>query len=216
MLIRMNPAIREAPLRIVPMDMPDVPGSPEKEETIIKRIITKMSCTNKKPIEIFPYNFSVSLLSDRSFRIMIVLLNVRAIAMYAETIMGKPSSLLMRKPIREVNTICPIPVTKETFPTSFMTFGLRLIPMMKRRKVTPICEKIDIVSVDLMMLRKYGLTIIPDKMYPMIRGCFSSFVIPATITVIPIIMLSSMNTSILFKRTCLRVKGPNGRRCLLM
>ena len=55
--------------------------------------------------------------------------------------MEKPRSLLIRKPIREVNIICPTPVIRETFPTSLITFGLKLIPIIKRRKVIPSWEK---------------------------------------------------------------------------
>ena len=51
--------------------------------------------------------------------------------------MEKPRNLLIRKPIREVKMICPTPVIRETFPTSLITFGLRLMPIMKRRKVIP-------------------------------------------------------------------------------
>ena len=68
--------------------------------------------------------------------------------------MEKPRILLMRKPIMDVNIICPTPVIRETFPTSFMTFGLRLIPMMKSKNVIPICAKTAIVSVDVTMFRK--------------------------------------------------------------
>lgn len=106
----------------------------------------------------------MSFLSDKSFIIMIVLLKVRAIAMYRDDIVEKPRSLLMMKPIREVNTIWPMPVIRATLPTSFMTFGLRLIPIIKRRNVIPICAKTAIVSVDVTMFRKYGLTIIPARM----------------------------------------------------
>ena len=125
-----------------------MPDPPEKEEITINKIIAKMSWTNKNPIEIFPYNFSISFLSDSSFMMMIVLLNVKAIAMYRETNGENPRKMLIRKPIREVKIICPTPVIRETFPTSLIIFGLRLIPTIKSRNVTPICEKTLIVSAD--------------------------------------------------------------------
>ena len=46
------------------------------------------------------------------------------------------------------------------------------------------------------MFRKYGLTIIPAKMYPIIKGCFRRRIIPAVRTVTAMIKLSSMNISI--------------------
>ena len=46
------------------------------------------------------------------------------------------------------------------------------------------------------MFRKYGLTIIPARMYPIIRGCFRRRMIPAVRTVTAMIRLSSMNISI--------------------
>ena len=46
-----------------------------------KRIkVAKTSCTSKNPIEIFPYNLSKSPLSERSFKTIIVLLKVIAMA----------------------------------------------------------------------------------------------------------------------------------------
>ncbi len=153
-LINMNPTIEASPMMIECRGISLGFSPPEEEDIIINRAITKMSCTNRKPIDIFPYSLSMSFLSDRSFIIMIVLLNVKAIAIYMDEIVEKPRSLLMKKPIREVKMICPMPVTRETFPTSFMTFGLRLIPTMKRRNVIPICEKTAMVSVDWTMFRK--------------------------------------------------------------
>jgi len=85
---------------------------------------------------------------------MIVLLNVKATAIYKETITENPNNLLIKKPIKEVKIIWPIPATKETLPTSFMTLGLKLIPTMKRSSATPICENTTIVSVELTILRK--------------------------------------------------------------
>jgi len=49
-----------------------------------------------------------------------------------------PNNLLIKKPKIDVNTIWPIPVIKETFPTSFITFGLRLNPTINNNNATPI------------------------------------------------------------------------------
>ena len=38
---------------------------------------------------------------------------------------------------------------------------------------------------------------IPAKMYPIIRGCFRSLIIPAVMTVITMIKLSSINVSMI-------------------
>jgi hypothetical protein len=82
-----------------------------------------------------------------------------------------------------------MPVNKETFPTSFRTLGLRLIPTMNKSKATPICAKIEIEEVSLTMLRIYGLTRIPVNIYPIISGCFNNLVIAVTSIAIKIIIL---------------------------
>jgi len=71
---------------------------------------------------------------------IIVLLNAIAIETYKETIKENPSNKQNKNPIPVVNTICPIPVNKEIFPTSFRTFGSKLSPTKKSNKATPIVQ----------------------------------------------------------------------------
>jgi len=55
--------------------------------------------------------------------IMIVLLNDSATAIYKEGIIANPINLEIKKPIIDVNKTCPMPVIKETFPTSTSLAG---------------------------------------------------------------------------------------------
>jgi hypothetical protein len=63
----------------------------------------------------------------------------------------------------EVKTICPKPVIKEIFPTSFITLGERFNPTRNNKKETPM---LDIVEKNIVSLRRFknnGPVIIPDK-----------------------------------------------------
>src|SRR3989344_5406021 len=131
--------------------------SENDEMTINSKTATK-SWTSKNPIEILPYNFSRSPLSESNFIIMIVLLKVKAMEMYKAGIISNPRNLAMKKPIKEVKTTCPIPVINDAFPTSFMTFGFKLRPTMNRRNAIPNWEKITSVSPDFIKFKKNGLT----------------------------------------------------------
>ena len=136
------------PFKIVPKTKVVRLNPLDIDEIIIKIIIATKSWIIKNPIEIFPYNAPISSLSDKSFMMIIVLLNVKAIATYIEIIVEKPINLHMKNPINEVNITWPIPVTEETLPTSFITLGLKLKPTIKRSSAIPICENILIVPVD--------------------------------------------------------------------
>jgi len=93
-----------------------------------------------------------------------VLLKAKAIAMYRETTIENPSSLVMMKPIVEVKTTCPTPVIRETFPTSLITRGFKFRPTMNNNRATPIWEKVSRASVELITLRTKGPKKIPLKM----------------------------------------------------
>ena len=60
----------------------------------------------------------------------------------------------MKNPIKEVNITWPIPVTKETLPTSFIIFGFKFNPTINKSNTIPICAKVAMASVDLTILRK--------------------------------------------------------------
>ena len=76
-------------------------------QTEIKRsiIVATTSCTNRKPIEIFPYSLVKSPLSEMSLNIIIVLEKVKAIAPYKEAIRSKPRKIIIKNPIIEVTKI---------------------------------------------------------------------------------------------------------------
>lgn len=83
-----------------------------------------------------------------------VLLRVKAIAIYREETAENPNKIPKMNPTREVKIICPTPVIRETFPTSLITPGLKLNPTMNNSKAMPIWEKIEIASVDFIMFKK--------------------------------------------------------------
>ena len=91
-----------------------------------------------------------------------------------------------------VNRTCPIPVMRDTFPTSFMTLGFKLIPTRKSKSATPISENIAINSEDFIKFNAEGLAIIPVIIYPIIKGCLSSLQIPIMTIAIRMIKLSSV------------------------
>ncbi len=120
---------------------------------------------------------------------MIVEEKLIAIAIYTEVSMENPSKVPMKYPRRKVKIICPIPVMREILPTSFMTFGERCNPTIKRRKAIPNSENMPIASIPGRIPRKNGPAIIPEMMYPMMSGCFSILMIRETARTIRIIRL---------------------------
>ena len=74
-----------------------------------------------------------------------------------------------------------MPVIRDIFPTSFITLGLKCNPTIKRRKAIPSSENIAIASFFTSKLRNNGPIKIPDKIYPIIKGCFNSLIIKDTI-----------------------------------
>ena len=80
--------------------------------------------------------------------IIIVLLNVRATAIYIEVMVEKPNHWPMKNPIIEVNITWPTPVTKETLPTSFIILGFKFNPTINKSNAMPICAKVAKASVD--------------------------------------------------------------------
>ena len=81
-----------------------------------------------------------------------VLLKVRATAMYVEVITEKPKYTAIPNPITDVNTTWPTPVIIETFPTSFIILGFRFNPTRKRRRATPISANVEIETEESVML----------------------------------------------------------------
>jgi len=75
--------------------------------------------------------------------------------MYKEETNEKPKNLQIKKPINDVKKICPIPVTKETFPTSLTTEGFKLSPIIKSKKEIPNSEKTNKgLSLEIMLKNK--------------------------------------------------------------
>ncbi len=93
--------------------------------------------------------------------------------------------------------IYPSPVTKDTFPTSRITSGFKLSPMIKRRMAMPSLAKSSMYSVDLIRFRKYGPAIIPLKIYPTMSGCLRSLIIKDMTVAITKISPISIKISIL-------------------
>ena len=152
---RAVPAINANPLSSVPKISNDVFGTPDcKPEIIIKIIMAIMSCTIRNPIEILPYNESMSPLSVRSFITIIVLLNVIAIEIYADMITLKPKSFNIRNPITNVKIICPSPVIRETFPKSLIALGFKLSPTVKSRSAIPNSASIPKFCSDLITFKR--------------------------------------------------------------
>ncbi len=143
------------------------------EEIKSNTAIATRSCVNKKPTEILPYNLGKSPLSERSLRIIIVLLKLNAIPRYKACIEEKPNARERRNPRNVVMTICPSPPIKETFPTSLITAGLRLRPTINKRMVIPIFEKRSRKAVVCTRLSTCGPITIPVRIYPATRGCLS-------------------------------------------
>jgi hypothetical protein len=106
--------------------------------TNIKIAIAIISCIIKKPIAIFPYRLSISHLSDTSFIITIVLLNVIAIAINIDVILSNPSNQQIQNPIIDVKTTCHIPVIVATLPTSLIILGLSHSQTINKRITTHI------------------------------------------------------------------------------
>ena len=73
---------------------------------------------------------------------MIVLLNVKATAMYRAVKGENPRRIPRKYPISDVNNICPKPVIKEILPTSFITLGLKCNPTINNKNAIPNSEKI--------------------------------------------------------------------------
>jgi len=113
----------------------------EKPDNKINAIIATKSWTKRKPTEIFPYKLLRSLLSDNNFTIIIVLEKVRASAIYNAAIWENPSKIAIPNPKRVVNTICPIPVNIDTFPTDFSSENLSSKPSMNKSRVIPISAR---------------------------------------------------------------------------
>ena len=80
-----------------------------------------------------------------------------------------------------------------TLPTLFMTRGFRFRPTMNSNNAMPKVENVEMSDSVFIMFRKYGLTRIPVRMYPIIIGCFRNLRISEMTNATPIIMLSSMN-----------------------
>ena len=173
----------------------DKPAVPVEDDINISINIATMSCTIRNPIAILPYNVSTSPLSDNSFSIIIVLLNVSAIAMYIAGIVANPKVFIIKNPITDVNIICPIPVISAIFPTSFTAFGFRCNPTMNSSIATPMCANASNVSFPgFTKFNNNGLTSIPVAICPIISGCLSIRIIPDTITAITRTNDNSTNT----------------------
>ena len=71
----------------------------------------------------------------------------RASAINSAVMKLNPKILDNPKLMTALKITSPAPVIKETFPTSFITLGLRLSPSIKRRIVTPIFEKSSMLSL---------------------------------------------------------------------
>lgn len=124
---------------------------------------------------------------------MIVEEKVSATAINREVIEENPNRIPIKYPIKEVNNICPMPVIKEIFPTSFITLGDKCNPTINNRKDIPISEKTFSVLLSWIKLRKKGPTNIPDKIYPIISGCLKSLIIIETTKTINIISPNCIN-----------------------
>ena len=102
----------------------------------------------------------------------------------------------MKYPIVAVNKIWPIPVTSATGPTSLITLGDKCKPTINNKNAIPISEKIVMVSLPWRMSKKKGPTKIPDKIYPMINGCFNNLImteIPKTTKIISPNCMNGLN-----------------------
>lgn len=69
---------------------------------------------------------------------IIVLLNVRAIAMYIEGRFANPKARAMKYPTALVNSIWPSPVATLVMPTFLRLRRSRFIPTKNKRKAIPI------------------------------------------------------------------------------
>ena len=143
-----------------------------KAARIIRIIMATKSCTNKNPTEILPYNDCKSCFSESNLTIMIVLLNVKAMEIYTDSITEKLSKYFVIKyPMIKVNIIWPMPVIREVLPTCLTSLKLSSMPTKNNKNAIPNSEKNLIVSM-LLDPAKNWLNIIPVKIYASINGCF--------------------------------------------
>src|SRR3989344_806210 len=126
----------------------------------------------KNPTEILPYNDCKSCFSESNLTIMIVLLNVKAMEIYTDSITEKLSKYFVIKyPMIKVNIIWPMPVIREVLPTCLTSLKLSSMPTKNNKNAIPNSEKNLIVSM-LLDPAKNWLNIIPVKIYASINGCF--------------------------------------------
>ena len=167
----------------------------EKEDIIIKAPIATKSCKIKIPIEIFPGSESNFPLSDNNFIIIIVEEKDIAIAIYTDAIIEYPKRLETKNPKIKVKNICAHPIKIAAPPISFITFGFKCKPTMKRRNAIPKSEKVFITFVVTPLIKMNGEIIIPATMYPIIIGCLKSLTIYEHIKAVNKISASCINIS---------------------
>jgi hypothetical protein len=117
------------------------------DDTIIKSIAATMSCTMRNHIAIFPYMDQVSHLSEISFIIIIVLLNVIDIAIYRDSILLNHNNFTIKNPIIDVKKTCQSHVINDTLPVSLIILAFNHIPTINSNKDIHILEKISNTSV---------------------------------------------------------------------
>jgi hypothetical protein len=104
------------------------------EETIINKIAAIIFCTITNHVAIFQYIDHISHLSDMSFIIIIVLLNVIAIAIYAHSMFVNHNVFTIKYHITDVKMTCQIHVTREALPVSLIILALSHIHTIKRSR----------------------------------------------------------------------------------
>ena len=145
--------------------------------------ITTRSCTISTPIEILPYTDLSSSLSHNNFTITIVLEKVNQIAINKLVVTGYPSTTDIMYAIPILAKICIEPTPKATLPCSLITFTFNSTPTMNNNNAIHSSAKSskNVCPDSLVSTRpkNKGPTMIHATKYPMIKGCFNSFPIPA-------------------------------------
>jgi hypothetical protein len=103
----------------------------------------------------------MSFFSDKSFTTITVLERVKVKEIYKEAIRGKPRTKENKKPSMPAIIKCPSETIKETLPIFFSLLISSSNPTKKRRKVTPMEEKVVINSLLATTLKNKGPNINP-------------------------------------------------------
>jgi hypothetical protein len=117
-------------------------------------------------------------LSQSNFNTTIVLLKENQTQIYNDVIGSIPKSIDNPHHTKDVTITCIVPALNAVLPRSFMMVGFSSIPTINNRKLIPKFPKDSKLVFPCSKLGKKILISVPARIYQIIIGCLSAFIIP--------------------------------------